>query len=220
MDLTGKTLCFLGDSITAGHGVSDPDNRYHQQAARLLGMKEAKVYGVNGSRIAPQHHPTEDQMVLKTLNFCARAAELDRDADGVVVFGGTNDWGHGDAPMGTMDDRTTETFYGACHTLFGTLAAEFAGKPVVILTPLHRWRATEPPLTVRPDGEFLLLDYVRAIRQVAEYYALPVCDLYATSGLQPEIEVIRQRFVLDGLHPNDEGHALIARRLAAFLTAL
>ncbi len=220
MDLTGKTLCFLGDSITAGHGVSEPSLRYHQQTAKLLGMKEAKVYGVNGSRIAPLHHPLPEDLELDRLNFCARAKELDRETDGVVVFGGTNDWGHGNCPMGTMADRTPETFYGACHTLFSGLAADFAGKPVIVMTPLHRWRSVQPPLTVRPDGQFLLLDYVTAIRQVAQYYALPVCDLYATSGLQPEIEVIRQRFVPDGLHPNDDGHTLIASRLAGFLKSL
>ena len=58
------------------------------------------------------------------------------------------------------------------------------------------------------------------IRQVAEYYSLPVLDLYAGSGLQPKVPVIQARYVPDGLHPNDEGHRLLAHQIAAFLTAL
>lgn len=54
--------------------------------------------------------------------FCGRLDEMDKNADAVVVFGGTNDYGHGDAPFGLFTDRTDETFYGACHTLMSELA--------------------------------------------------------------------------------------------------
>ena len=47
------------------------------------------------------------------------------DADGVVVFGGTDDFGHGDAPIGTPSDRTYDTFYGACHVLFSKLIEKY-----------------------------------------------------------------------------------------------
>lgn len=36
------------------------------------------------------------------------------------------------------------------------------------------------------------LAYVNIIKEVAEYYSLPVLDLFATSGLQPEIKEIRE----------------------------
>ncbi len=38
---------------------------------------------------------------------------MDNDADIIIVFGGTNDFGNGDAPFGEMSDRTPYTFYGA-----------------------------------------------------------------------------------------------------------
>ncbi|MBQ9393273.1 MAG: SGNH/GDSL hydrolase family protein, partial [Oscillospiraceae bacterium] len=69
-----------------------------------------------------------------------------------------------------------------------------------------------PPLLLRP--------FVDAIREVAEYYALPVLDLYAMSGLQPCVPTIMERYVPDGLHPNDAGHEILARRIGAFLSAL
>ena len=55
---------------------------------------------------------------------------------------------------------------------------------------------------------------------MAELYALPVLDLYATSGIQPKNPVCRERLCPDGLHPSDEGHALIARRIGQFLQTL
>lgn len=38
---------------------------------------------------------------------------MDRNCDIVVVYGGVNDYAHGDAPIGTPEDTTPSTFYGA-----------------------------------------------------------------------------------------------------------
>ena len=40
------------------------------------------------------------------------------------------------------------------------------------------------------------------------------------SGLQPRVDSVRERFVPDGLHPNDDGHAILAERIAGFLKSL
>ena len=55
------------------------------------------------------------------------------------------------------------------------------------------------------------------ILEVAAYYSIPVLDLYRNSGISPEITAMREAYMPDGLHPNDSGHAIIARKLAAFL---
>ena len=146
---------------------------------------------------------------------------MDSDADIVVVFGGTNDFGHGDAPLGTMNDRTPDTFYGALHTLYTELLEKFPDSPIVVITPLHRLNEDNP----RGDGNKpqdvgTLKTYVEIIREVAEYYSLPLLDLYKESGLQPKVSVIQQKFIPDGLHPNDEGHKILARKIAKFLESL
>ena len=66
----------------------------------------------------------------------------------------------------------------------------------------------------------LLIEYVNAIRQVAEYYSLPLLDLYACSGIQPNVPIIARRYCPDGLHPNGEGNKVLAKRLRHFLEAL
>ena len=62
--------------------------------------------------------------------------------------------------------------------------------------------------------------YVDVIREIAEYYSLPVLDLYSTYGIQPKVAVLREKYVPDGLHPNDEGHKILAEKIAAFLKAI
>ena len=62
--------------------------------------------------------------------------------------------------------------------------------------------------------------YVEAIREVAEYYSLPVLDLYKMSGFQPAVDIIRATYMPDGLHPSDAGAAKIADKLRDFLIAL
>ncbi len=62
-----------------------------------------------------------------------------------------------------------------------------------------------------------LKKYIDIIREVAEYYSLPVLDLYRESGIQPEIDEVRAAFMPDGLHPNAAGHKMIADKLKAFL---
>ena len=152
-----------------------------------------------------------------------RMEEMDESADAVVVFGGTNDFGHGDAPFGTPQDRTPFMFYGACHYLMSNLVRRYCGKPIVFMSPLHRLHENDPAgdgtdrkLEVRAP----LSRYREILLEVAAYYAIPVLDLWATSGMQPEVEVCRERLMPDGLHPSDDGHAIIARRLGEFLKAL
>lgn len=212
MEIKNLKINFLGDSITEGIGVSSPDKKYVETFARKYSPVAVRNYGISGTRLARQMTPTVANPRFD-LDFCSRVAEMDEDANAVVVFGGTNDFGHGDAPLGSFTDRTPYTFYGACHTLMRSLIERFPNATVVVMTPLHR--AVEESPNKAP-----LSTYVSIIREVAEYYALPVLDLYKMSGLQPQVEINRKLFVPDGLHPNDAGAEKIADRLGNFLLGL
>ncbi len=220
MELKGSTINFLGDSITEGVGASCPENCFVSVLERRFGLKKANNYGIGGSRIARQRVVTSEPY---DRDFCMRLAEMDESADAVVVFGGTNDYGHGEAPLGMPCDREPDTFYGACHYLMDGLLARYPSKPVMIVTPLHRLDEDNPKGdgTGRKQQSVAPLSvYRRILLEVAEQYALPVLDLYATSGIQPANPVSRERLCPDGLHPSDEGHALIARRIGLFLQTL
>ena len=51
MELKGKTLLFLGDSITAGSGVSGKEETYWYRLGQKTGAS-CIGYGVGGTRIA------------------------------------------------------------------------------------------------------------------------------------------------------------------------
>ena len=216
MNLKGMKINFLGDSITEGVGTSSPDKRYFELIMNEYGLAEVNGYGISGTRLARQAVPSDEPSFDKF--FASRVPEMKEDADAVVVFGGTNDFGHGDAPIGEFSDRTPDTFYGACHDLYTQLTEKYPGKPIVIMTPLHR--TDEDEVRVKHRASVVLKTYVDIIREVAQYYSFPVCDMFKMSGLQPKVPVIMEKFVPDGLHPNDEGHKIMAARLGAFLAKL
>jgi len=214
MDLKDKKIVFLGDSITEGHGTSSIENRFTE----LISKNEGAVcynYGIGGTRIAYQHAPSAEPRW--DMCFLDRVVEMEHDADIVFVFGGTNDFGHGDAAIGCMEDRDPYTFYGALHTLFTKLITKYPDSKIVVATPLHRCDEENCMIKGGIPKAVKLIDYVNIIREVAEYYALPVLDLYKDSGLQPLVPIIQEKYVPDGLHPNDAGHVILADKITAFL---
>ena len=103
MNCKGLKLAVLGDSITEGVGVSDPANLYYNRVKDALGFRSVCVNGISGSRFAAQITPTYFELRADR-HFVSRVEEIDEDSDVIVVFGGTNDYGHGDAPIGTIQD--------------------------------------------------------------------------------------------------------------------
>lgn len=217
MDLKDKKIVFLGDSITQGVGADKTDNRYTDVFQRLSGALVFN-HGISGTRIARQTNPYNE--IFDKKDFIKRVDELQEDADIVVIFGGTNDYGHGDAPIGSFDDRDEYTFYGAMHLLCKKLIEKYPGKPVVFMTPLHRLNENEIKPDKNNEPKASLKTYAEIIREVCEYYSLPVLDLYRTSFMQPEIEIIQKGFMPDGLHPSNNGHKLLAEKVFAFLKTL
>ncbi len=216
MSLKDIKINFLGDSITEGAGASCVENRYVSRIALDYGAI-CRNYGIGGTRIARQTSLSE--CASGDRDFGSRVDEMDADADVIVIFGGTNDYGHGDAPIGNFCDTTPDTFYGALHALYTSVINKYPDSLVVVLTPLHRVGENNP------NGEngrksapaAPLKTYCDAIKLVAEYYSIPVLDLYAASGIQPNLQILREKFTVDGLHPNDAGHKKIAKMIAEFI---
>lgn len=214
MELKGTKINFLGDSITEGAGTSCVEARFTTLMKEIAGVAQIRNYGIGGTRMARQQKITNER--FDTNDYCTRFSSMEDDADIVVVFGGTNDYGHGDAPFGTFSDRTPDTFCGAVHYLFRGLLEKYPTKKVVVLTPMHREGDTSP----NPLHGKTLKDYVDVIRQVAEMYSLPVLDLFASLGVCPDIPAQKEAYCPDGLHPNDAGNRLLAEKLKQFLENL
>ena len=78
---------------------------------------------------------------------------------------------------------------------------------LVIMTPLHR--VDEDCLGIKENfmNHVTLEQYVKILEKVANFYAIPVLDLYRNSGIQPRVSILRELYCPDGVHPNDAGHA-------------
>lgn len=217
MDLQGKKVLFLGDSITEGHGTSSAENGFVSVFEKMSGAT-AVNYGIGGTRIAKQTAKSAD--ANHDRDFIERADEMESEADAVVVFGGTNDYGHGDALLGNFQSDDEYTFYGAMHSLCKKLINKYPKSNIVFMTPLHR--LDESVLKFKEDAKngVTLKVYVDIIKEIAGYYGLPVLDLFNTSGMQPNVDIIREMYMPDGLHPSDAGAKKLAERVYSFMKAL
>lgn len=225
MDIQGLKVNFLGDSITEGTGVTDRENcRYDNRLAKLCGLAAHNNYGIGGTRLAHQIHPSEKPRY--DLCFCGRAYDMDTTADMVIVYGGVNDYIHGDAPFGQLGDTTPATYCGGVYFLMRYLREVYGSKPILFMTPARCYLrgqvsdlqpSTHSKKTIPGKP---LLSYVEVIQETAKQFDIPVLDLYHDLGIDPHDPSMLAEYTVDGLHFNDAGHAVIAQKLKEFIEAL
>lgn len=203
---------FLGDSITEGAGAGSLEGRYTTCVCGHFGAQENN-FGVSGTRIAKQ--------TRRTLNpdddvFMRRAVLMDKNADFTFVFGGTNDFGHGDAELGALGDDTDDTFYGAFDRLTAYLVGSFDKNKLCFILPLQRSDADN----AYGDGSkekpgALLVDYIRAEVEILQKYGVEyLCldETFPKSEMDPG-----SKLTGDGLHPSPFGHKLLGDCLISYL---
>ena len=224
MELKGKIVNFLGDSITEGCGVKNVkecryDNRLHER----FELAAHYNYGIGGTRLTHQMAPSERPRY--DLCFCGRAYNMYSKADVVVVYGGVNDYIHGDAYFGNMEDKTPATFCGAVYFLMNLLKELYPGKPIIFMTPAHmnfcgHTDAKPSPRPVKKPDAQPLQAYVDVIKARGEELGIHVLDLFEKLPINPNNEDDKVKYTTDGLHFNDEGHAVLAKVLGDFIEAL
>ena len=203
---TNQTWTFIGDSITAGVGTT---KTYVQYLKEKLSLGSVINLGVNGRKLSP------------TMANDITTASTNTNA--VFVFGGTNDF-YGNVPLGeyyTTNDsgvRTlntdTSTYRGALISICKTMYSRFPTAMHVLMTPIHRELYNGGQITdLQPNGNGIYLEeYVNSVKEVGRMMSVHVIDLYAESGLQPNVPENKAQFfgTTDGLHPIASGHEKIA----------
>jgi lysophospholipase L1-like esterase len=196
MPLNGLKWNVLGDSLTAAPGLTRSYHSILRDSENLF----VRNYGISGSRI----------MVgaggVAGADMVTRFATMDDDADIVTVWGGINDMNNS-LPLGVMADRVDTTFYGALHLLISGLEKKYLNKRIGFITPLNYGSTGHIP-------------YQNAIAEVCAYYSLPLLELYKNGMVNTVVTEVGAAYFYDGLHLNETGHDVIARKIKQFLLTL
>lgn len=208
---------FLGDSITWGVSLEHPQTEtYCHLFCERIGARENN-YGISGTRIARQSKPTRGYELLSfDLDFNLREPILDKGAIFTFVYGGTNDYEHGDAPIGSENDEGVDTFWGALKTLVASLKRDFGQEKLCFLLPSPRFREKFPGSNPAKDPNLAVpLEEYRAImRKCLKENGIDHIDL---SLYYPIPEKAGQtEFTSDGLHLNKKGHEKLAEILCQY----
>ncbi|MDE6061543.1 MAG: SGNH/GDSL hydrolase family protein [Duncaniella sp.] len=232
----GKRVAFLGDSMT------DPKNksakkRYWHFLQTLMGI-EPQVFARSGYQWDGIYRKAEEMQTA-----------LGDSIDAIMIWAGTNDFNHS-RPIGQFYTEVLDsvnvngtiqvrkhrhflmndsTFTGNINRVMSFLKHNYPDKQIIIMTPIHRAYANFNEKNVQPDenyanGEGLYIEsYIETLRKAADFWGVPVIDLYTDSGLFPLEDRHDQYFhhpETDRLHPNDKGHYRIARTIQARLNSI
>jgi len=213
-NIESKKWLAVGDSITE-HNFRTNMN-YHDYLALSIEGLTVYNYGISGTGFFNRHNVAET--ITQT------------EVDFITIFLGTNDWGNqvvaNRKQLGVFGDTGTTTISGCINTMLLALINKFPLIPVALITPLPR--ATNYGLNAADNAYgYNIKDLCDLLKLYAEHYSLPIYDLYSKSNLYPWQTASNQHYFTapsntepDGLHPNDNGHKVIARKLKPFLESL
>lgn len=211
-----QKILFLGDSITYGfmrsYGSSKLKTRvaYPQRVGLLTGARitnrsfvsETLAYRSSGNSLIARIHRGQIRLSGASVIFVAL---------------GTNDYGHS-IRLGQPSDSGMTTFCGALNRFMSAVKEQNPNAKVVFMTPIYRTRFQydweKAGYQVKNQAGSTLSDYCDAIVQIAQANGAYVLDSRTESVITAKNA---GQLLYDGLHPNEEGHAAIAKSVAAYL---
>ncbi|MDC5354770.1 SGNH/GDSL hydrolase family protein [Acinetobacter baumannii] len=201
-----------GDSITQNNYRSRLN--YQDYISLLVGGMQIHNYGKSGTGY------------FDRFNIADEITQTPDEIDLITWFFGTNDWEHGNKPLGDFLDTDTETISGCINTCFTKLINKFPTKTLAVFTPLPRLNNWGSNAANNAMG-YTLEQISNLIIQYAKHYSIPYLDLYHESNLPVWVPAANDFYFWaeskpapDGLHPNDNGHKVLARKILAFLVSI
>lgn len=207
----GLTALIFGDSITENKNVSDDGSVFTDKsvgswvnyAQELLKLGVVWNYAKSGAAFKDRENVEVRQKISHQVTT---AIANSRPADLIIVSAGTNDGefslGDYDTAMSkpTLDSLDKTNLYEALRWTFWTIKKNYPDVISFVATPIQR-ASIETPLAL-----------YEAITKMANRYNFIVIDAMYESGIVRDFEVAggAGRYLLDGLHPNEEGKKLMA----------
>ncbi|WP_047473154.1 SGNH/GDSL hydrolase family protein [Acinetobacter sp. ZOR0008] len=208
--LTGKKWLAVGDSITVGLNAtkSYADVLAERYSATLTkhATSGAWISAGTGTIAIPNILSQTYTSLPDSANF-----------DFITIAAGTNDRINGvDGNLGTPDDRTTATYYGAWHTMCAGLKSKYPNARMLVISQTPR-----SGLRSNPNNPTDLDKKFKAIKDVCDYYSIPVWAGHENFGFHPDDNAtFKSTYMPDGLHPSDAGHIWYANRLEQIILSM
>lgn len=179
--------------------------RWYEYAKTLCDIKTVNNYGFGGTCLSPVGSGDN--------SFYTRMQNMKQHVSLVFVQGGTNDY-HFDVPLGTINDDTTDTFYGTLNKMCDYLVNYYYDAGIVFCTPIMRVSPAQNKTEAYPANNqtnnlnLHLEDYVNAMIETCAKWAIPCVDMYHESKICPQNRNSMNfaRFMNDGIHLNQYGH--------------
>lgn len=218
IDFSEVKIAILGDSLTEGSNLDEPEREKYSfpaQLQQILGCKEIYNLGIGGSTVSS----CADQNPM-----VERWTDIPKDSDIIIVFGGTNDclfenkWDYG---ILEYEHRMTEdTFCGDYDKLMSKIEYVYREHN---LDSYIKLLAINPPSTILNDAVYNIdpgnmvhqEDFALAINEIAPAYSFEIIDMYNNNILNTHDKQINEEFMPDGIHGNAEGYRIMAEHVAS-----
>lgn len=197
--LKGKKLVTCGDSITE---AINPDGGYFKNYGEIVAERNNMIFskdGIGGSTMAN---------IGSGKSFTEGRYLNHTDFDYLTIWFGWNDGAYSE--LGTIDDSTDTTFYGAYKKVLTHYLTNYPTKKIGIIVPYMS------------DTR-----YQNAVRELSQMFGVPCLDLTNGNncsvvwGLSSETQLARRSaLTYDGTHPNQTGYEFIASMYENFLRSL
>ncbi len=211
--LKGVKWCAFGDGLTSSSTLANMIDKknYVDYVSNSLGLNVTNC-GFSGTGY------------MKTENrFVNRVSTIPTDTEVLTVFGSFNDYEYIESNLGVFGDSGTDTIYGCMKSFFDSVFSRCPDIVVGVILPT-KWGYLSPQKDSVASAKCDL--YIKALTKTAEYYNLPILDLYSGSNLRPWDDVFAEKYYKDDdengvantVHPLDSAHKrFIAPKVETFI---
>ena len=202
----GLKWSVVGDSLTEVNRRAT--KRYYDYVAEKTGLS---VYNMGSSGTGYMRGYDSNRA------FYQRISNVPTDSDVVTIFGSFNDLSL-ISVIGTATDTGTDTIGGCINKTLDNLFSVMPLANVGIVTPTP-WETSTPMDPTNNANR-----YVDLIIEICKLRGIPCLDLFHCSQLRPWEESYRELCYShdegSGVHPDENGHKIIAPEFEAFLNRL
>lgn len=206
-----KWVC-VGDSLTEANNRTT--KHYFDYIAEVTGIAPYNM-GVGGTGYLKNEGETDN-------NFYTRVDDIPADADLITIFGSGNDTSlmlNETVPLGNATDTTLDTICGAINLTITKLQTTNPLVPFGIIAPTP-WSRYNP--FTDPTNE--MAQYCEKLKEICSLRGVPYLDLYRCSNLRPWDTAFQELAYSkdngNGVHPDENGHRIIAPRFMSFIETL